>query len=188
MQTSNTRHPNRLRLLAAAATLAGTLAIAPALEAQAPSRDSARAEQGMRRGPRGDRMQRMNPAQRVDRQVAHLTERLSLSEQQATQIRRILTQEHEQMTLVMEQAGMQRPDSARARDGRSARPSEAEREAMRARMQVVRTQMDAVRAQTAQRVEAVLTAEQRETWRTLRDQRPAGRGPHAAHGPPHGGR
>ena len=181
MRNRITRTTNSLRLLAAGSVFAGVLAIAPVIEAQAPARDSARAGQRMPRGPRAERQGPMNPEQRVERQISHLTQRLTLSEPQVARIRQILTEEHEQVARVMEQAGMSRPAGARAEGERPARPSEAEREAMRAKMQGMRTQMDSIRTRSEERIESVLTAQQRTTYRELREEmrntrRPRGEG------------
>ncbi len=177
MRNRITRTTNRLRLLAAGSAVAGLLAIAPVIEAQAPARDSARAGQRMPRGPQGARQGPMNPEQRVERRISHLTERLTLSEPQVTRIRQILTEEHEQVARVMEQAGMSRPAGVRAEGERPARPSEAEREAMRAKMLAVRTRTDSIRTRSEERIESVLTAQQRTTYRELPKEMRNTRGP-----------
>ena len=125
----------RARLLALGAALAAGLVLAPQAGAQS--------EQQGRPDRRGERM---DPQQRLERRVGMMTERLQLSQQQATQIRQILTQEHTQMQALRQKAG----------DG-------ANRESLRPEMQ-------SIRQRTEQQIDGVLTEQQRTTYRELREQ------------------
>jgi hypothetical protein len=88
----------------------------------------------------------MDPAQRIERRVSMMTERLQLSQAQATQIRQILTQESEQTRAIFE----------KGQNG-------ADREALR-------PELKSVRQGTEQKIDAVLTESQRKTYAELRDQ------------------
>jgi hypothetical protein len=70
------------------AALAGSLLIATSIVAQPPA---GRGGRGGRGGPPGEGP---NPEQMIERRVAHLTEALTLSESQATELRTVLTEEH----------------------------------------------------------------------------------------------
>lgn len=122
--------------LAFGAALAAALVLAPEAGAQSE-------QQGRERPERG---QRMDPAQRVERRVTMMTERLQLSQPQATQIRQILTQESEQMRAIFE----------KGQNG-------ADREALR-------PEMKSVREGTEKKIDAVLTESQRKTYAELREQ------------------
>jgi Spy/CpxP family protein refolding chaperone len=122
--------------LAFGAALAAGLVLAPEAGAQSEQQGRARPERG----------QRMDPAQRVERRVGMLTERLQLSQTQATQIRQILTQESEQMRAIFEkgQAGADR--------------------------ETLRPQMQSLRQDTEKKIDAVLTEEQRKTYSEWQEQ------------------
>ena len=122
--------------LAFGAVLAAGLVLAPQAGAQGE-------QQG--RPDRGGRGERMDPAQRVERRVSMLTERLQLSQQQATQIRQILSQEQTQVQALRQKA-----------------QGGADRESLRPEMQ-------SIRQRTEQQIDGVLTAQQRATYRELRD-------------------
>ena len=94
---------------------------------------------------RPDRGGRMDPAQRIERRVGMLTERLQLSQPQATQIRQILTKESEQTRALWEKA-----------------QAGADRESLR-------PQMQSIRESTEKQIEGVLTAQQRTTYAELRE-------------------
>ena len=121
--------------LAFGAVLAAGLVLAPQAGAQSEQQGRSRPERG----------QRMDPAQRIERRVGMMTERLQLSQQQATQIRQILTKESEQMRALREKA-------AGGADRESLRP-----------------QMQSIREGTEKQVEGVLTEQQRTTYRELRE-------------------
>jgi hypothetical protein len=146
MQTHTTyrRAASRARLFAAVAALAAGLTLAPQAHAQGQPRDEARTE-------RADR--RMDPAQRLEQRVTFLTQRLQLSSRQQTQVRQILTRENEQMQSLW--------DKARAQ-GNGANDSAREG---------LRQQMRSIHDRTDQQIENVLTAQQRTTYRELRDAR-----------------
>jgi hypothetical protein len=122
--------------LAFGAVLAAGLVLAPQAGAQS--------EQQGRPG-RPERAQRMDPQQRLERRVSMLTERLQLSQQQATQLRQILTEEQTQTQALRQKAG-----------------GGADRESLRPEMQ-------AIRQRTEQRIDGILTEQQRTTYRELRE-------------------
>lgn len=127
----------RIAQLALGAALTAGLVLAPQAGAQSE-------QQG--RPDRRERGERMDPQQRLDRRVSMLTERLQLSQQQATQIRQILTQEHTQMAALRQKA-----------------EGGADRESLRPEMQ-------SIRQRSEQQIDGVLTAQQRTTYRELREQ------------------
>jgi Spy/CpxP family protein refolding chaperone len=122
--------------LAFGAVLAAALVGAPEATAQSEQQGRARQERG----------QRMDPAQRVERRVSMMTERLQLSQPQATQIRQILTQESDQMRAIFE----------KGQNG-------ADREALR-------PEIRSLREGTEKKIDAVLTESQRKSYAELRDQ------------------
>ena len=122
--------------LAFGAALAAALVLAPDAGAQSEQQGRTRQERG----------QRMDPAQRIERRVSMMTERLQLSQPQATQIRQILTQESEQMRAIFEK-----------------RQNGGDREALRPEIQLVREGAD-------KRIDAVLTDSQRKSYAELREQ------------------
>lgn len=122
--------------LAFGAVFAAGLVLAP--QAGAQSEQQGRPDRGGQRG------ERMDPAQRIERRVGMLTERLQLSQQQATQIRQILTQESEQTRALWEKA------------------QGADRESLR-------PQIQSIREGTEKKIEGVLTAQQRTTYGELRE-------------------
>jgi hypothetical protein len=122
--------------LALGAAIAAGLALAPEAGAQGE-------QQGRTRPERGERM---DPAQRLERRVGTLTERLQLSTQQAAQVRQILAQEQTQM-----QALRQKVEGGADREG-------------------LRAERQSIHQRTEQQIDAVLTAQQRTTYRELREQ------------------
>ena len=122
--------------LAFGAALAAALVLAPDAGAQSEQQGRTRPERG----------QRMDPAQRIERRVSMMTERLQLSQPQATQIRQILTQESEQMRAIFE----------KGQNG-------GDREALRPEIQ-------SVREGTEKKIDAVLTESQRKSYAELREQ------------------
>lgn len=126
------------RLIAVGAALAIGL-FASTVDAQG------RPEGDSRRGERGERV---DPAQRLEQRVGLLTQRLQLNASQQTQVRSILTEEMNAMQAF-------RPKN----------PGEARSDAQR---DSARTQMRAVRERTEQRIDGVLTEQQRTTYRELR--------------------
>ena len=95
---------------------------------------------------------RKRPAPDPDRIVSHLTETLSLSEDQAERIRPVFAQ----------QAGKLSALFARAKEG------QLERSALRGEAQAIREETDRM-------LEAVLTPEQMEKYRAQREERARGR-------------
>jgi Spy/CpxP family protein refolding chaperone len=121
--------------LAFGAVLAAGLALAPQAGAQSEQQGRTRPERG----------QRMDPQQRLERRVSMMIERLQLSQQQATQIRQILSEEQTQMQALRQKA-----------------EGGADRESLRPEMQ-------SIRQRSEQRIEAVLTEQQRATYRDFRE-------------------
>jgi hypothetical protein len=121
--------------LALGAVLAAGLVMAPAAGAQSE-------QQGRTRPERGERI---DPAQRIERRVAMLTERLQLSTEQATRVRQILTQEQTEMRALWQKA-----------EGGASRES-------------LRPEMKSLRDRTEQQIEGVLSEQQRTTYRELRE-------------------
>jgi Spy/CpxP family protein refolding chaperone len=107
-----------------------------------------RPEGDARRGGRGERF---DPAQMLERRVSFLTERLQLSSPQQTQVRSILTEELTAMQAFRTQRG----------DG-------AQRDENRAQRDSLRTQMRTLRERTEQRIEGVLSEQQRTKYQALR--------------------
>ena len=126
----------KITSLAFGAVLAAGLVLAP--QAGAQSEQQGRPDRG--------RGERMDPAQRIERRVSTLTERLQLSQQQATQIRQILTDESTQMRALFEKA-----------------QAGADRESLR-------PQMQSLREGTEKKIDAVLNAQQRATYAQLREE------------------
>jgi periplasmic protein CpxP/Spy len=141
---------HRLARLAAVGTALTIGLFATAAEAQDRPQDDDR---------RGGRAERFDPAQRVARRVALLTERLQLNASQQTQVRSILTQELNAMQAFRPKNG----DDARRQDS-------AQRDS-------IRTQMRALRERTEQRIEGVLTEQQRTKYRELQQSLQQRRGP-----------
>src|SRR3712207_2355254 len=123
----------KMTKLAFGAALAAGLVLAPQAGAQSE-------QQG--RPDRPGRGERMDPAQRIERRVSRLTERLQLSQQQATQIRQILTDESTQMRALW--------DKAQGADRETLRP-----------------QVQSLREGTEKKIDAVLTESQRKTYAEL---------------------
>jgi Spy/CpxP family protein refolding chaperone len=133
----------KITKLAFGAVLAAGLVLAPQAGAQSE-------QQG--RPDRPGRGERMDPAQRIERRVSMLTERLQLSQQQATQVRAILTQEQSQVKALRDKA-----------------QGSADRESMRSEMQ-------SIRQRTEQQIDGVLSAQQRVTYTQLRQEMQKRRG------------
>jgi Spy/CpxP family protein refolding chaperone len=134
--------------LAFGAVLTAGLVLAP--QAGAQSEQQGRPERG----------QRMDPQQRLERRLSMMTEKLQLSQSQATQIREILTKENEQMRGLWEKA-----------------QGGADRESLR-------PQMQSIREGTEKQIDAVLTEQQRTTYRELREQMRKERGERGERGRP----
>jgi spermidine/putrescine-binding protein len=139
--------------LAFGAVLAAGLVMAPAAGAQS-------GQQGRTRPDRGERM---DPAQRIERRVGMMTERLQLSTEQATRIRQILTQEQTEMRALWQKA-----------EGDASRES-------------LRPEMKALRERTEQQIEGVLSEQQRTTYRELRETMRKQRGERGGARPPRQG-
>jgi Spy/CpxP family protein refolding chaperone len=171
----------------AGTVLVGTLAFAAQIQSQQSSTQERPARSAEQRGPggRGGPGQR-NDSLRVERRLGMLTERLTLTANQQAAVRTILLDEHTQVEALRPEGGRgfggprgARPDSG-ARVERQ-RPDSAQMAQRRAEMEQVRAKMDVLRQQTDTRIEQVLTADQRATYRELVANRPEG-------GPGRGGR
>jgi protein CpxP len=111
--------------------------------------------QGRPKGDRGGaRGERVDPAQRLEQRVSLLTERLQLNASQQTQVRSILTEELNAMQAFRSKRG----DGAQRQDQPEAR---AQRDS-------ARTQMRALRERTEQRINGVLSEQQRTKYEELR--------------------
>lgn len=137
------------RLAVAAALAAGVAFASPATAQQ---QGSDRPRQGQEQG------RRMDPAQRLERRVQQLTQRLELSSAQAAQVRSILQQEQQQFAQFRGARGEGRAhgqqrggDDAQRRQGFE--------------------QMRAVRERTEQQIERVLNRTQPAEYRQMREQR-----------------
>jgi Spy/CpxP family protein refolding chaperone len=113
--------------------------------------------------PQGDaqrrgRPERFDPAQRLERRVAFLTEKLQLTTSQQTQVRSILTEEMNAMKTLRPQGGRE-----------ERRPEGARRDSLRA-------QIKQIRERTEQRIAGVLNAEQRTKYQELQKQMDEHRG------------
>ena len=134
-----------------------SLAFAAALAAGVAFHSPATAQerQGGWDGPRREQGQRMDPAQRTERRVQQLTQRLQLSSAQAQQIRGILQREQQQFEQFRgargQEQGRQRGDDAQRRQGFE--------------------QMRQLRQQTDQQIERVLNSQQLAEYRRLQQER-----------------
>jgi hypothetical protein len=162
--TTQRRTARLARLLAVGAALAGSVLVTATACAPA---DTQNRQRGDRRAER-----QTDSAQRAERRIAMLTARLQLSSQQQTQLRQILAEERRQVQALFPDGrrrgdvrGPRRPDDARRERGAN-RPDSARREEMRATMEKAR----AIREQTEQRIEGVLTERQRAEYRALREE------------------
>jgi hypothetical protein len=162
--TTERRTARRARLLAVGAVLAGSVLVSAQACAQGQQ------QEGRERGGRTER--RMDPAQRVERRVALLTERLQLSSRRQTEVRQILTEEGEQVQALFPNGRGPgdfrgpRGQGDERRRGDANRPDSARREEMRAAMEKMR----ALRERTEQRIDGVLTERQRVAYRELREE------------------
>ena len=137
------------RLAVAAALAAGVAFTSPAA-AQQQGHDRPRQEQGQGR--------RMDPAQRLERRVQQLTQRLQLSSAQAAQVRGILQQEQRQFAQFRGSRGEGRAQGQQ-RGGDDAQRRQGFE------------QMRAVRERTEQQIERVLNRTQLAEYRQMREQR-----------------
>jgi len=170
---------NRLAFAAATgAALIASLMLAPSAFAQGQNAP----QQGEGRG----RGERMDPQQRLDRRIAMMTEQLQLNAGQQAKIRSIYNDERTQMEALRKNAGDQRlddrqgpppngqrPDSARAgegrdRGGRGGPPPEVR----------------AIHDKTEKQIEGVLNATQLAKYRELKQQREQARARHEGEGRP----
>lgn len=133
-----------------------SLAFAAALAAGVAFHSPAAAQQqGGWNGPRREQGERMDPAQRTERRVQQLTQRLHLSSAQAEQIRGILQREQQQFEQFRgtrgQEQGWQRGDDAQRRQGFE--------------------QMRQLRQQTDEQIERVLNSQQLAEYRRLQQER-----------------
>lgn len=150
-----------MRMLATGAALGAALL----LNAPANAQDQAPRDRGG-----WSQRQRPDPGQRLDRQVAMLTQRLRLSDTQASQIRAILRQEGEQMQAWRQQhagerrAGGQGGWQRGGQDGQRGERQPGQRPQLPPELQ-------AIRDRSEQRIERVLNAGQRAQYQQLRGER-----------------
>jgi Spy/CpxP family protein refolding chaperone len=109
--------------------------------------------------PQGDaqrrgRQERFDPAQRLERRVAFLTEQLQLSASQQTQVRSILSEEMNALQALRPQG---------EREQRRPQLDSARRDSVRAQMQQLRQR-------TNERIAGVLNAQQRTKYQELQKQ------------------
>lgn len=139
------RNRSTARFFAAGAVLATSLLLGDPAEAQ--QHQGGRTEQHQTRGNRADR---------AERRVAQLTQRLQLSADQAARIRRILADERQQLE-ARRPAGEARPGGeGRARGQQRPAPS---------------PELRAIRERTEQQIGQVLNERQRAEYRKLREER-----------------
>ena len=136
------------RLAVAAALAAGVAFASPATAQQ---QGTERPRQGQEQG------RRMDPAQRLERRVQQLTQRLELSSAQASQVRGILQHEQQQF--------------AQFRGARGEGRAQGQRGGGDAQRRQGWEQMRAVRERTEQQIERVLNRTQLAEYRQLREQR-----------------
>jgi hypothetical protein len=144
----------RLALVAAigAATL-GDLTLAPSVLAQDQSNGSQSAE-------------RINPTRMTERRVATLTSHLQLTSGQITQVRAIITQEHEQLLAL-------RDNASNSLKGNAIDLSRIERTGPGPRVarNALPPEVRAVRERTEREIERVLTPQQLTAYRALKEGR-----------------
>jgi hypothetical protein len=169
-----------MRVLAAGAALGAALL----LNAPANAQDQGQYGQGGRGGWGQAQGQRQDPGQRLDRQVAMLTQRLRLSGSQASQIREILQQEQEQMQAWRQDHGGDPRDGQNGqgrwqRDGQNGQGGwqrdgqggqRGGRQGAGQRRQLP-PELQAIRDRSEQQVERVLNSSQRAQYHQLRAER-----------------
>lgn len=148
----------RMSVRAALGTMAMTAAL---VVTAAPSQ----AQQTPREAPRREQADRMrgrmqDPAARIEARVQRLTEQLSLSSEQAAQLKTVLERQHAQMSALMEQNGFT-PGERQPRAQR-VRPDSAQRSAFRA-------QMEALHAETQAGIRGILNADQKQKYEALQE-------------------
>lgn len=169
---------NRLAFAAATgAALIASLMLAPGAFAQGQTPP----QQGQGQG----RGERMDPQQRMDRRISTMTEQLQLNAGQQAKIRSIYNDERTQMEALRKSAGNQRlddrqgpppngqrPDSARAGEGRGARGGRGGPP----------PEVRAIHDKTEKQIEGVLNATQLAKYRELKQQREQERAKHQGEG------
>jgi len=171
-----------MRVLAAGAALGTALLLGAPANAQFQG-------QGGRGGWGQAQGQRQDPGQRLDRQVAMLTQRLRLSGSQASQIREILQDEQQQMQAYRQQHGGEQRGNGQGgyprdrqngqggwqRDGQSGqggwqRGGQDGQRGGRQRRQLP-AELQAIHDRSEQQIERVLNASQRAQYQQLRAER-----------------
>ena len=143
--------------------LAAGVAVATGLLLHAPVQ--AQVQQDAQGGRRWEQGQRQDPAQRLDRQVSMLTQRLQLSSTQASQVRGILQRQDEQLRAwrqehrgELQRGGGRQGGEQPGANGERRRPE-------------LPAELKAIRDRGERQIEAVLNDRQRAEYRTLREQR-----------------
>jgi len=144
--------------------LAAGVAVATGLLLHAPVQ--AQVQQDAQGGRRWQQGQRQDPAQRLDRQVSMLTERLQLSSTQASRIRGILQRQDEQLRAWRQEHRGEFQRGGGRRGGEQQQGANGER-----RRPELPAELKAIRDRGEQQIEAVLNDRQRAEYRTLREQR-----------------
>ena len=121
---------------------------------------AAQQQQGGWDGPRREQGQRMDPAQRTERRLQQLTQRLHLSSAQQGQIRGILQREQQQFERFRGARGEGRGQQGQAR-----------RNGDDAQRRQGFEQMRQLRQQTDQQIERVLSSQQLAEYRRLQQER-----------------
>ena len=148
-------------------TLAAGVALATGLVLHTPA--GAQVQQDAQGGRRWEQGQRQDPGQRLDRQVSMLTQRLQLSSGQASQIRRILQQQEEQVQAYRQEHRGERGDQ-RAGRGQGGWQQQGQGGAQGQRRQLP-PELQAIRDRGEQQIEGVLNDGQRAEYRRLREER-----------------
>ena len=153
------------------------LAFAAALAAGVAFHSPAAAQQGGYDGARREQGQRMDPAQRTERRLQQLTQRLRLSSAQQNQVRAILQREQQQFEQFRGARG-----EGRGQQGQQGRWQGQQRGDDGQRRQGFE-QMRQLRQQTEQQIERVLNSQQLAEYRRLQQERGQwGRGQHDGQG------
>jgi hypothetical protein len=154
-------------------TLAAGVALATGLLLHTPA--SAQVQQDAQGGRRWEQGQRQDPGQRLDRQVATLTQRLQLSSGQASQIRRILQQEEEQVQVWRQdhrdQAGGQRGGRGQGGWQQQGQDGSQRQQGQQGQRRQLPPELQAIRDRGEQQIERVLNDGQRAEYRSLREER-----------------
>lgn len=148
----------RFALVAAGAAMIGSLAFASTASAQDQQQGGDRPREG----------QRFDPAQRMERRIARMTETLQLNQSQVARVRSILADENSKMEAFRknnprpdDRPGAGAPDGQRPDGGRGGFGGRRE----------LPPELKAIRDNTEKQIEAVLTPQQLSTYRAQQAER-----------------